>query len=359
MADNPKNAPLMGEYSYTKRPDIAFQTDKYSYKEYSYPSDLFGNGYSYGGNYVIFYINVLEDSYLAKDKPENFVDLAAGERYSTEITRMGLDAVSGSVGSAISTGIAAAVAGGMFTLNLKAAAAAGIFGAVGGGIAGGVVSAAAAGKMARQTKRLKTAIALHVPNDLSIRYSANWSDEEMMLMMAGGAISEASTKAYDEGGINPIASGIAAAALSTPTAGNYLSVASGLAANPKKEQVFKGVNFREFQMNYSFFPRNATESNNILNIIKMFKLHMHPEFKDSAAFIYLYPSEFDIFYYHFNKENKSIHRHTSCVLADMTVNYSPNGVFNTFADGTPTNINMTLSFKELAVLTKQQIEDGY
>ena len=57
----------------------------------------------------------------------------------------------------------------------------------------------------------------------------------------------------------------------------------------------------------------------------------------------------------------NLHRHTSCVLKDMSVNYTPNGMFNTFDDGMPTQINVTLSFVELAILTKQNLtsEEGF
>ena len=96
-----------------------------------------------------------------------------------------------------------------------------------------------------------------------------------------------------------------------------------------------------------------------MKIIKEFKLHMHPEYKESGSFVFVYPSEFDIFYYHKDKENLNIHRHTSCVLKDMSVNYTPNGNFNTFDNGMPTQINVQLTFVEIAFLTKKQIADGF
>ena len=83
---------------------------------------------------------------------------------------------------------------------------------------------------------------------------------------------------------------------------------------------------------------------------------MHPEFKSSDAFLYIYPSEFDIVYYKGSMENLSIHRHTSCVLTELNVNYTPNGVFTTFPNGMPTQINMTMTFKELMLLSKETIE---
>jgi hypothetical protein len=85
---------------------------------------------------------------------------------------------------------------------------------------------------------------------------------------------------------------------------------------------------------------------------------MHPEFKDKNTFVYVYPSEFDIEYFFAGKENSSLNKISSCVLKEMTVNYSPNGTFTTFPDGTPTQINMTLQFVELETLTKERIEAG-
>jgi hypothetical protein len=86
---------------------------------------------------------------------------------------------------------------------------------------------------------------------------------------------------------------------------------------------------------------------------------MHPEYKDSNNFIFVYPSEFDIYYYQGGKENTNLHKHTSCVLKNMSINYTPNGAFNTFADGMPTQINVQLQFIELAILTKETVQGGF
>jgi hypothetical protein len=132
-----------------------------------------------------------------------------------------------------------------------------------------------------------------------------------------------------------------------------------VAANPKKEQIFNGVKYRDFSLNYKFYPRSAEEANNVREIIKTFKLHMHPEFKDAFNFLYIYPSEFDIFYYNNGVENLNLHRHTSVVLTDLSVTYAPNGLYSAFDDGMPTQINIEMSFRELALLTKDNILDGF
>jgi hypothetical protein len=205
-----------------------------------------------------------------------------------------------------------------------------------------------------------------VPNQLQIRYGMQWGEQDTGVLAMGAAAADQGTevaKALMGKSNNKDVGGLAGAiatnlALSKGPFAAANSAATGLAANPKKEQVFSGVDFRTFQVEYNFFPRSATEAENVQRIIKQFKYHMHPEFKDSNNFLYVYPSEFDIFYYQNGKENLNIHRHTSCVLTEMSINYTPNGAFTTFENGMPTQINVQMSFRELSLLTKDKIEDG-
>jgi hypothetical protein len=349
------------------------KTNEYRVGQFTYPSDLFSNTREYGGNYVIFYINVAEDSRILKGAGGKTVSAEAVSSrkrgMNSEQNFNSAQAIAGATGAEAVKIAGAAIAGGT-------AASGGIVNVVKGAIKGaalavavpvlgaGIVSAAAGGKMARQQKRLSNAIALHIPNSLQAKYSMAWDAEEtaafQMAAVAGTevvkAIATIGTKSNVTGAVGAIATNLA---LSKGPQGAALSSASGLAANPKKEQVFKNVDFRTFSFEYSFFPRNSDESNKIKDIIKMFKLHMHPEYKDSNGFLFIYPSEFDIFYYNNGKENMNLHRHTSCVLTDMNVNYTPNSMFNAFENGMPTQINISLTFKELSILTKKDIEDNF
>ena len=138
-----------------------------------------------------------------------------------------------------------------------------------------------------------------------------------------------------------------------------MSAKTGLAPNPKKEMLFKTVDFRTFSFDYVFAPRDETEANNVMQIIKTLKFHMHPEYKDNNSFLYLYPSEFDVQYYTNDGINRYIHQHTSCVLTEFSVNYTPNGSFTTFANGMPTHISVTMTFQELVAPTKETIGAPY
>ena len=336
-----------------------FEDKKYDIKNHSYPSDLMAADGRYGGNYAMFYINVATDSKLFKDGTvktvEDYSPRDRGDLIGQNMSKKGL------VGSNALTSVVEGVAAGGFLGGGKGAAS----GAAVAGVAtvGVGVAATMAPDAKRSQRRLKTAIALHIPNQLSIRYGVQWSeDDTSMLAMANAAGTEV-MKAVSSMGKNSNVTGVAQSVITNlalskgpNAAGN--SAALGLAANPKKEQVFKGVDFRTFSFDYQFFPRDPVEAKNVMNIIQEFKYHMHPEFKDANNFVYIYPSEFDIIYYSNGKENKNLHRHTSCVLTEVNVNYTPNGLFTTFPDGQPTQINVTLSFRELALLTKDKIKDG-
>lgn len=349
-----------------------FDSTKYDISKLTYPEDLLGNTDQYGGNYVIFYVNVQEDSKLINQlKYETITDQSAvPPRLRGDAIALNTTAAEGIAVS----GVTATLGGGILKAVGAPKATPAAAGAVGLGT-GYAASTTAAG-FNRPQKRLKQAIALHMPEDLNIKYGMQWESQDTALAAAAFTISGQAAETFNKAKKSGIGQSVMAdaakskgkdllqgggtyAALKTPGTGDYTSVQTGLATNPKKEQIFRGVNYRDFQLNYRFFARSEQEAKQIQEIITAFKLHMHPEFKDAYNFIYIYPSEFDIYYYQNGVENMHIHRHTSCVLTDLSVSYTPNGMFMAFEDGTPTQINIQLTFKELALLTKDNILDGF
>jgi len=339
---------------------------QYKVGQHTYPADLLSDQQRYGGNYVIFYVNVHEDSYIVKGKDSvvfqgNIPPRQAGNLAGADYSAANLNTYAVGVGAGLST--AANPVGRALNVADRGASLQGAVKTVTNGVVGGVAAVslvAALGGAKKEYKRLEQAIALNVPFDLQVRYSAQYEEDSLA---GSSAILEATGNTFSGNPINAASAGLsylAGLALKTPGVGGTLSKTSGTAANPKKEQLFQQVDFRTFTFTYQFFPRSAAEAQNVREIIKAFKLHMHPEYKPgSANFLFIYPSEFDIFYYQNGKENLNIHRHTSCVLTDMSVLYTPQGIFSAFDDGMPTQINMNLTFKELAILTKENIADGF
>lgn len=335
----------------------------YGFKNYHYPKDLLGADNMYGGNYVVFYINVQNASRIRVDGGQirdtdtmppgtsasssglrSNVQLEKIQTNTSEKTQQIVAGVGTSIGmAAISKALG--VSGGESTAAIAV------------NTAGITTVISQAGTLTRETKRLRVAIALHMPNQLAVSYSVDWEGADIANQLI------LSNKFGGEGQINMLKGAKIAALAKTFTAspaGNMLSAQTGQAANSKKEMMFKNTNFRSFTFDYKFAPRDQDELLYVQNIIKMFKFHMHPEYEpDTGNFLYIYPSEFDILYYHDNTENMNIHRHTSCVLASMNVSYTPNGNFAAFKDGSAIEISMSLQFKELAQLTKENIADGY
>ena len=338
-------------------------SDKYSIDNYSYPSDLMGPRGEYGNNYAMFYINVAADSKLLKEGSGTEIVNDVTNRQQGQAVAQARRA-GGGTAQAIG-GYVAPIAVGSFAGFTATAA----LGALGGGVA----IANQTSQFEAQTKRLKTAIALHMPNLMTTRYGVNWEEKDTLLeSVIGSGISGGTElyKAFTEGGTKDMAasvenaaksgklsSGIAALALNLP-GGAIAQKLSGVAPNPRREQLFRSVDFRTFTFQYEFYPRDAKEAQNVRNIIEQFKYHMHPEYKDSNAFLYVYPSEFDIVYYHGTEENRNVNRHTSCVLTEMSVNYSPQGQFTSFDGGMPSQVNVVLTFRELAEMTKERIKEG-
>jgi hypothetical protein len=205
-------------------------------------------------------------------------------------------------------------------------------------------------------------IVLYTPPALSTSYGANY--ETMSLTSVALDAVLPTIKKFAESKVGQMSPGQKAVydsatngALGKIANSGALSFASRLAINPKQELLFKGVDFRTFQFNYVFAPKNEKENNTVQEIIRQFKGNMLPELT-AGTLMYKYPAEFDIYYYYDAKLNNNVHQHTTCVLEKVTINYAPAGQFSTFADGAPNVINMTLEFKELAQLDKESVLNG-
>lgn len=214
-------------------------------------------------------------------------------------------------------------------------------------------------------------IRLHIPQSPQEQYNAGWSEVEFGLMgkyANGGSLVDdlkglanlGDANASKERALRYIAgvSNIANAAGFNFKLQDMIELQTGKITNPYKEQLFKTMNFRTFAYQYKFAPKNPTELSEVFRIINMFRIHMHPERMDDGFFI-MYPSEFSIQYYYKDKENEWLAKIANCALIDMKVDYGSGGTFTTFQlqEGAPTEITLTLQFKELELLDRKWFED--
>ena len=93
----------------------------------------------------------------------------------------------------------------------------------------------------------------------------------------------------------------------------------------------------------------------------MFKFHMMPE-KAGQGYLTA-PAQFQITYMYRDGANMYIPKISRCALTDMTIDYSPEGVFTTFKGddkgAAPVLTKMDLTFTEMEIMTKETIAIGH
>ncbi len=148
----------------------------------------------------------------------------------------------------------------------------------------------------------------------------------------------------------------------------------GYAQNPMLEVIYRGTNFRSFQFEFMFQPKSQKEAEKVREIIETFKFHAAAETNPvsepidkggifpggtSMPMFFVPPSEFGIELRHGSIQNKFLPKIGRCVLNRVDVDYSPNGQWQTFADGVPVETRMRLDFTEVELITKNKIQEGY
>jgi len=127
-------------------------------------------------------------------------------------------------------------------------------------------------------------------------------------------------------------------------------------ANPRKESMFKEPGQRSFSFSWKFAPRNQKDSDNIQEIISLLKYHASPATYEDEHSLFMYPSEFQPFFLSNAEENPYIGKIARCALTSVKVNYADAGIWSAFnKTNAPTHLSMELEFKELSLLSRQDL----
>lgn len=230
----------------------------------------------------------------------------------------------------------------------------------------GFGSMAARSRLKRASYKRGSNIALYLPNKLvnngTINYSGvNFEIVKNLSSVAGGDFTALGpTLKRGMASIVTDVLGFVGVDVNAPEA---IDAITGLAINPREEQVFQGVATRSFDFTFSLAPRNPKEAVEISKIVREFRKFAHPTVVQSGYFITI-PAEFDIRYYKITPngvalENLFLNRIGRCSLTGINVDYTPNGVNATFEDGSPVRTSLTMTFTELRPLVRQDIEEGF
>lgn len=129
------------------------------------------------------------------------------------------------------------------------------------------------------------------------------------------------------------------------TPSQILARSEGQILNPNMELLFNGPSLRTFRFQFKFVPRGPEEAREVESIIRTFKYHMAPKV-DGQTFLKT-PDIFELRYRQGGQPHSFLHKFKQCFLSNVNVNYTGEGNYTTYEDGTPVSMIMDLTFQEL------------
>ena len=132
---------------------------------------------------------------------------------------------------------------------------------------------------------------------------------------------------------------------------------TGKVLNPNLELLFNGPTLRSFNYSYRFTPREAREAREIKRIIKFFKKNMAPIRQKGKLFLKT-PNVFKLKYFFKNgRQHPFLNKIKTCALQSFDVQYTPDGSYMTYDDGSMTSYQVSMNFGELNPIYDTDFDD--
>lgn len=210
----------------------------------------------------------------------------------------------------------------------------------------------------RYTRRIKESIALHMPNGGLVYTEPNVYEEVSMTALAGNFVGGVlSTLLPKEGTLVNRSTGLNIAS----SIGSIIKSGSqilGAPINPRVEVLFSTRPQRQWVFEVFMIPRSESEAEAVKQIIQTIRFYAAPEITTSG-FFFVPPAEFDITFFFNGKENQNLPRINTCVLERIDVDYAPETTYSTFRNGQPIAVRMSLAFREVEILHKERVFQGF
>ena len=220
-----------------------------------------------------------------------------------------------------------------------------------------------------KTPQLKEVISLYMPDSVAFQYNATYNNTSLTNEMARATGIAGNIAGKVIGAVGTGAAGALGSAVQTISKTGQQALQSdvvklalslnGLAINPQQQMLFDGVDFRRYQLAFTFTPYSAEEAKTVKEIIKIFRKHAAPTLQQGYAGIFWEPpSTFELDFKFNGASNPNITKVKESVIETIDVDYSPNG-WSTFGDGAPVQTILTLGFKEVSLVDHTDIKAGY
>lgn len=219
-----------------------------------------------------------------------------------------------------------------------------------------------------EQKQILGSVVLPIPGGIKDQNSVGWSSGDLNPAQALGAQAAIAALGGGESAVGDIIKGIAGTAggkgmedtaikalagAATGAGQQLIQRGEGAVFNPNVELLFNKPNLRSFNFAFNLSPRNSKESSEVKKIIRLFKQGMAVRKTQKGVFLKS-PLIFQITY--INNAN-NLNRFKEAALTDFAVDYTPNGAYSTFRDGTMTQYKITMKYQELDPIFNSDYDD--
>jgi hypothetical protein len=143
--------------------------------------------------------------------------------------------------------------------------------------------------------------------------------------------------------------------------------------NPKVDVLYGNSELRRFQFGFFMAPQSAAENDEMHRIIRTLRKYSAPALtlggssgqgsQLTSGYWFIPPAEFGIEFRTIatgsSQPNQYLPKIGRCVLERVDVDFTQQGEFSTFKDGAPTNLQLTLVFREMRIISQADIDSGY
>lgn len=249
-------------------------------------------------------------------------------------------------------------------------------------------------KVNYQNKKILDTIILPIPQNIQDSNAAGWGDDSINNFAAFGigqvgnfieseglvkglgelfrGAAEGIGKVAPTGGSQNVSTAFFSSKAINILGGNtsfagVLARSSGQILNPNTELLFNGVKLRSFNFSFDFAPRNATEAEQVRQIMRTFKKNMAPRTTDAGSdsgaigtgLFLKSPNVFQLTYMSGANQHPFLNKFIISALTNMQVNYTGSGTYMTYSDGlkSPVHMKMDLSFQELSPVYSEDYDE--
>ena len=148
------------------------------------------------------------------------------------------------------------------------------------------------------------------------------------------------------------------------TTNQLMGGVSGTIINPNVELMYEAPELRGFNLNFKMMPRSKKEANNINAICQTLKRAMLPSWggqtkiggkHERTGALMTIPKIVSCKFMTGNKLNPFITQFKPCAITNVNINYTADGTYATYDDGSPVATLLSVQFKELKLVFEQEI----